>query len=125
MLIKNDESAAQIILDSNVLPDSYGLEKIEKALKDWDVLSVCRKDKPIGVCIIKDREIHFCILPEYQGRWLTKGLLKEISLLDFEYTTVPTDNFEKQDFVERMGFKPIQIIDSNIIYQLEDFYSWV
>ena len=118
LLVEKDfRAAAQIVIDSKILPD-YSLDEIEESVKDWEILTVVRQGKPIGMCMVKDKEIHFCILPEYRGKWLTKGLLKEISQLDFEYTTVPEDNLKSQAFVERMGFKPVQNIGEDIIYKL-------
>ena len=115
-LTEDRQAAIEVFRETGLLPDDFDMAT---AMKDWTLWSVVRKDKPIGVCMIQDREIHFAILPEYQGRWLTRGLLKEISQLDFEYTAVPTDDSDKQFFVERMGFKPITFVGDDILYQLD------
>lgn len=115
-LRKDRQAAIGVALDVGLCPDDFDMEG---ALKDWALWTVVRKDKPIGMCMIQQREIHFGILPEYQGRWLTRGLLKEIAQLPFDYTAVPTNDEDSQFFVERMGFRPIQVVGDDILYQLD------
>ena len=103
------------------LPENFTLDEMKKNLADWDVFSVIRNEEIIGIGILKDKEIHFCIVPKYHGIWLTKGLLESIFALDFEFTSVAIDNKPKQRFVERLGFLPVETIDGNIIYKLEEF----
>jgi len=106
------------------LPDGFSLDDMRTQLEDWDIIGIERNGDIIGMGMIQDKEIHFCILPEYQGRWLTRGLIDELRELDFEYTSVTVGNKPKQRFVERMGFRPMQVVGDNILYKLEDFYSW-
>lgn len=115
-LKKDRQAAIGAFRDSGLLPDDFDFEE---KLKDWTLWSVVKGDKTIGMCMIHCKELHFAILPEYQGRWLTRGLLKEIAQLDFEYTAVPTDDEDKQFFVERMGFVPIETVGDDILYRLD------
>ena len=93
-------------------------KSFKKRLKEWFVFGVEKDSKMIGMGMLNKGEIHFCIKPEYQGRWLTRGLLKQINSLDIRYTTVGTGNAEKQRFVEKIGFEPVKTEGENIIYQL-------
>ncbi len=94
------------------------LKSFKKSLKDWFVFGVERSGKCIGMGILKTGEIHFCISPEYQGRWLTKSILKQINQLPITHTTVSTGNLSKQKFVEKIGFNPIRQLNGLIIYEL-------
>lgn len=88
-------------------------------LSDWEVRAVERNGNVIGMMAIKDGEVHFCISKEFQGRWLTRSLLKEISKMDIRFTTVNINNKPKMDFVEKIGFKSIGMVGDTVIYQLE------
>ena len=112
--------AAMLTPDVSNITGFISMEQMRDSLKEWDVKGIARDGKTIGMAISKDGECHFCIEPEYQGRWLTKSLLKEIDKkIDCRRTTVNIDNKAKQRFVERIGFKMIDAIGDNIVYQLD------
>lgn len=101
------------------IPEDLKYEDMVRSLHGWDVKCVERNGKPIGMAISKNGECHFCIKPELQGRWLTKGLLKEIGeKVDCRFTTVNVRNKQKQEFVEKIGFFKVGVKEENVVYQL-------
>lgn len=108
---KRTEGVAEFI-------EGISFNQMVENLKDWKVLAVKRNSDTIGMVIVKGYEIHVCILPEYQGRWLTKGLIKDIDQLGIKCTSAHVDNLQAQRFIERMGFVKTGTEDEHIIYNL-------
>ena len=63
--------AAMLTPDVNKITGFISMGQMRESLQDWDIKGVARNGKTIGMAISKDGESHFCIEPEYQGRWLT------------------------------------------------------
>lgn len=75
------------------------------ALFDWDIKTIVRNETPIGAIFSRDGEVHVSILPEWRRRWLTKGLLAELTAMTT--TTRVTPGHEHMYAVlDRLGFKP-------------------
>jgi len=104
-----------------LLPASISFLDMKNNLSDWDIKAIERNGKAIGMAVSKGGECHFCIKPKYQGKWLTKGLIKEVNeKVDCRFTTVNIKNLPKQRFVEKMGFSEIDMVGDNIVYQLKE-----
>lgn len=72
-----------------------------QACDGWDVIAVCDGEKVIGAFFAKDRVVHIGIVPEYRGRWVTRGLIREMHKYGDRTTLLPG---ESSDFVEKIGF---------------------
>jgi GNAT superfamily N-acetyltransferase len=80
-------------------------EEFLKAVESWEVYPVKG-----GAVLIKDEEIHACVVPEYFGRWITKGLIKKTLGMVLEkhgraVTRMSAGNKAGAKFVYRLGFQ--------------------
>lgn len=74
-----------------------------KRAKEWDVRLIERNGRPIGAVFEKDGEVHCSILPEWRRRWLTKGLLKQITDRADFHTQVDEGHDYMYGILERLG----------------------
>lgn len=75
------------------------------ALFDWDIKTIVRNETPIGAVFLLDGEVHVSILPEWRRRWLTKGLLAELTAMTTK-TRVTPGHEHMYAVLDRLGFKP-------------------
>lgn len=75
------------------------------ALFDWDIKTIVRNEAPIGAIFSLDGEVHVSILPEWRRRWLTKGLLAELTAMA-DKTRVTPGHEHMYAVLDRLGFKP-------------------
>jgi len=73
--------------------------------KDWDVRLIERNGTPIGAVFSKDGEVHCSILPEWRRKWLTKGLLKQLTAAPNFYTRVDAGHDYMYGILTRLGMK--------------------
>lgn len=76
----------------------------ERRLDTWDVQLIERDDEPIGAAYFKDGEVHVSVLPEWRGRWATKGILKTLFDHDRVFTKVAAGHDHMFGILERLGF---------------------
>jgi RimJ/RimL family protein N-acetyltransferase len=97
----------------------HNLVQFVECLKQREGYVLKRHDNIVGFITFSDYKpeldiiIHCSVLPKYQKRWLTKGILREIARYVFDYLELPrmtsycivgkTD--VAGDFLERIGFK--------------------
>ncbi len=82
------------------------------------MFGIKRREKTIGMGILRAGELHFCILPEYQGRWLTRSLLKQINKLPATWTKVDIESVKNQKLAEKIGFVPTGQDDNYVYYEI-------
>lgn len=75
-----------------------------KCAEGWDVRLIERDGKPIGAVFEKDGEVHCSILPEWRRRWLTKGLLKQLTEVPGLHTRVDEGHEHMYGILGRLGF---------------------
>ena len=90
----------------------------------WQPQEIKRGDALVGFWLIKGNEIHAYRLPQWKGRWLTRGELERISHQILQVhgvmtTRVRCANKQGQQFVERLGFVPVGLQNGCILYKTE------
>ena len=88
---------------------SIPFDAFAKALEAWDVKAFCKGEDVVGMLMVRDNELHVAVLPEVRGRWLSRGLIREvIGPLVRQYgaarTKVAQDNDIGAEFCRRIGF---------------------
>ena len=85
--------------------EGFAFEDYASALDDWTVDLLTRDQQPIGAVFTRDAEFHVSILPQWRGRWVTRGLLKKIIPTPRAITRV-TPGFEHVGgYLIRLGFE--------------------
>jgi GNAT superfamily N-acetyltransferase len=59
-----------------------------------------------GALVVMGSELHACVLPGFQGRWVTRPLLRVLGRIvgAYGYATTSATTDEGRKFVERLGF---------------------
>lgn len=97
------------------IPESLSFDQFCKNLAAWEISAFCDGDKPVGMLMVKENELHVAVLPEVRGRWLSRRLIKQVfAPIIREYgkakTSVMPDNAVGRDFVQRIrdGFVSLE-----------------
>lgn len=104
-LTDNRNLALKIGYDATSWQQPVTYEQHVDIAKDWDVKLIERDGQPIGAVFSKDGEVHCSILPEWRRRWLTKGLLKELTSDAKFYTRVDDGHDYMYGILARLGMK--------------------
>ena len=75
------------------------------AAQDWDIKAVERDGVCIGAVYRKGTEVHASILKEWRGKWVTKGLLKQLLSGSMVTTKVTPGHEYMFGILQRVGFK--------------------
>ena len=77
-----------------------------KTFADWENHKIVVNGKKAGSILIKENEIHACILPEFKGLWVNKSCLRLLNDTIKKYGFVKTKATTKDGeyFVKRLGF---------------------
>lgn len=75
------------------------------ALEDWTIRLMTKDGETIGAVYTNGPEFHVSVLPEYRGRWATRGLLKEIIPQPVAVTRVAEGHDRIGGILERLGFE--------------------
>lgn len=82
-----------------------GMEAQYRAACDgWNASAIVRDGDVIGALLHKQGVVHIGIVPEWRGRWATKGAVREM-LSYGSKTQVLDGEDDAKAFVERLGFK--------------------
>ncbi len=75
------------------------------AMESWTIKAILRDGMCIGAVYSNNGEVHASVLPEWRGKWATKGLLREM----FNGPVVTTQVVPGHEFMfgilERLGFR--------------------
>lgn len=89
-------------------PPEYTESEFVDALSDWDAWPVMVGGQLAGVMLVREQEMHACILPAYFGRWASPGMYRRVLAHKQRHgrltTTVNVDHDAGREFVERFGF---------------------
>jgi len=75
------------------------------AMIEWDVRLIEKDGEPIGAVYTKGPEFHLSVLPEWRGKWMTRGILKEIIPDPLAVTQVVVGHEDVADMLRRLGFE--------------------
>lgn len=75
------------------------------ALSDWNVRAMTRDGVIIGAAYTLGPEFHVSILPEWRGRWATRGILAQLIQEPLSVTRVTQGHERVYGFLERLGFE--------------------
>ena len=77
----------------------------DEALKDWEVKVLARDGIAIGAAFTNGPEFHVSVLPEWRGKWATRGILKELIAEPVSVTRVTPGHDRVNGLLERLGFE--------------------
>lgn len=87
-----------------------------------DLWPLCKAGQMIGGVLFLDNVAHIAVLPEWQGRWLTKGLLRAYRTWTHAVPIVAAPlrtNRPARLLARRLGFKRITRQGEFIVYHKE------
>jgi hypothetical protein len=73
-------------------------------MREWAVQAVVRDDECIGAVYRKGDELHVSILPQWRGKWATKGLLRTLFNAQRITTKVAAVHGYMSKILARVGF---------------------
>jgi GNAT superfamily N-acetyltransferase len=83
-----------------------GVEQFRQMLESWDVHEIKVGGDVVGAVLVNGPEIHACILPQAQGRWIGRAQLRILNNVikkhGYAKTTATTPT--GREFVSRLGF---------------------
>ena len=79
-------------------------ETYQAAMSDWSVRLLTKGEQPIGAVYHRGAEFHISVLPEWRGKWMTRGILKEIIPEPMAVTQVIAGHDDVADMLKRLGF---------------------
>lgn len=105
-------------------------ETFEWAMYDWHIQPVEIDGELAGMFTHKGSRVHFCILPQYRGKWATKRRLRHfLSPILRTYgkltTEVTHDKQHGHKNVLKFGFKPVRDTPYFRIYELKEPHPWL
>lgn len=104
-LVDDRETALRVGFKATDWTRTVLFEDYLSALESWTIKAVLRDDQCIGAVYFNDGEVHASILPEWRGKWVTRGLLREM----FDSPVVTTQVVPGHEFMfgilERLGFE--------------------
>ena len=122
-----DKEYREFVYDKIKDEVDYTFEEWSKETADWIFHPIIQEDSLVAVVAAIRNEVHVVIDQVYKGRWLTKGVIKNIlggiiSKYGSVITCVGIDNEIGKKFVARLGFKPrfINNDEDTIDYILEE-----
>jgi hypothetical protein len=94
----------EIVKDEEIMKN-VTYEKYVENLSSWNLKAIQRDDEVIGVVCTKDKMLHLAVVKKWQGRWMTRGILRNI--FDTEGTIVTGIRLDAKtkDYLFRLGFK--------------------
>lgn len=104
-IVNNRALALKIGYEATSWQQPVTYEQHVEIAKDWDVKLIERNGQPIGAVFSKDGEVHCSILPEWRRKWLTKGILRELTSDPKFYTRVDDGHDYMYGILERLGMK--------------------
>lgn len=104
-LIPDRETALDIGYKATDWAVPIGEETYRIGLANWDIQVIERDGEPIGAAFFCGDEVHVSILPEWRGRWATRGLLGLLFAKDRVSTRVSLGHDHMYDILDRLGFK--------------------
>ena len=83
-----------------------GLPEFREMLRAWDVHEIKAGGDIVGAVLVKGPEIHACILPKAQGRWIGRPQLRILNnvIKKHGYAKTSATTPGGKEFVERLGF---------------------
>lgn len=104
-LVPNREIALRVGYVATDWTEQPSFKRYADALSEWDVQVITRDDKAIGAAFKKGPEFHVSILPQWRGRWATRGLLNQLIEKPLSVTKVTPGHDRIKPILERLGFE--------------------
>ena len=96
--------ALQIGYDATDWNALIGFADYADAMDDWDIRLMVRDGQPIGAVYTRGPEFHLSVMPEWRGRWATRGMLKQVIPEPLAITRVSPGFAHVGVMLERLGF---------------------
>lgn len=119
-LIKLHKDHFRTLYDVSLITDTWSKKTFEEFATQFSASmgwSVVHKGDIIGYIVLMnhnpymDVHIHCSVLPEYQSKWMTKGIYKQVFNYIFEELWLPRctswiiKGYSNPTFLSRLGFK--------------------
>lgn len=104
-LVQNREIALRVGYVSTDWSEKPAYKDYDDALTEWEVLVIERDGKAIGAAFKKGPEFHVSVLPEWRGRWATRGLLNSLIEQPVSITRVTPGHDRVHGILKRLGFE--------------------
>lgn len=82
------------------------MERVEALAKSLPMLTFYVGGEPVGALVLYLGGVHIGILPQYRGRWITKGALDALrdALARSNHALIAQTNESAQRFARRLGW---------------------
>jgi hypothetical protein len=109
--------------------DHIPFKVFKDSMAQWHVKPVMVSGEVAGMFVSKGSHVHFCILPEFRGRWASRKTIRELLLpllktFGFITTSVPDNKPYGHRLVKRWGCYEIGRGTNFTKYKLKDL-KWV
>ncbi len=99
------ETALRIGYEATDWNEKPSYERYADALEAWTIRLMEQDGQPIGAVYTHGNEFHVSVLPEWRGRWATRGVLKQIITEPVSVTRVSPGFAHVGSMLARLGFE--------------------
>ena len=103
-LVPKREEALRVGFKATDWSSPVSFESYSSQLAEWDIRLIERDGEPIGAVYSHDGEVHASVLPEWRGRWATRGILRQLFAGDRVFTKVSPGHDDMYGILKRLGF---------------------
>jgi hypothetical protein len=104
-LVPNREIALRVGYVATDWTEKPPYQQYADALTEWEIQVIARDGMAIGAAFTKGPEFHVSVLPEWRGKWATRGILKELIAEPVSVTRVTPGHDRVNGLLERLGFE--------------------
>ncbi len=81
-------------------------EEFKQAIFEFEITPIHVNGEPAGALLVKDADVHACVLRKFKGRWFTRRVFGILNRLVEKHGYAQTSATTKdgEAFVQRLGF---------------------
>lgn len=103
-LVNNRQKALKVGFEATDWSTPTDWQAYLQRIAGWDASLIERDGKAIGAVFRKGEEVHVSVLPEWRGRWATRGIIDQVLGQGRVVTQVGEARW-MANILERLGFK--------------------
>jgi len=104
-LVPNREIALRVGYVATDWTEKPDFARYADALTEWEVQVIARDGMAIGAAFKRGPEFHVSVLPEWRGKWATRGLLNSLIERPVSTTKVTPGHDRMHGILKRLGFR--------------------
>ena len=104
----NRDVALEIGYRATDWPYAITWDQYVEQLADWSVKLIERDGEGIGALYRRNGEVHVSILPQWRGKWATRGLIREILGNGATRTVVTKGHEFMLGVLKRLGLREVR-----------------